>query len=233
MLIVMEHKIMAVVANQETKAELKVIACIQLEDRTPPTGKDEPECTTPSLAQCILKHWSWTFVISKNMSKDRQTLNTLPTLNDPELSDSLESSCSESELMEYINKRLWVCCNGITTVLANVTHNRSGTAFSSHLWIISRLLTQKSPIVNLLPYCIAASCKKIYRCLVHENHSAPYATSLRKYDMANFVFKPLREGSIISSGEEAYDKKLLCSLRGVIPQHKLDTFEELNVVFKG
>ena len=46
--------------------------------------------------------------------------------------------------------------------------------------------------------------------------------------MANFVFKPLREGSIISSGEEAYDKKLLCSLRGVIPQHKLDTFEELN-----
>ena len=104
-LIVMEHEIVAVVANQETEAELKVIACVQLEDHTPPTGKDEPERTTPSLAQRILKQWSRTFVISENTSKDRQTSNTLPTLNDPELPDSLESSCSESELMEYVNKR--------------------------------------------------------------------------------------------------------------------------------
>lgn len=67
-----------------------------------------------------------------------------------------------------------------------IIYDRSNTTFSSHIWILSKLLVMEYPFDDLLSYVIATSHVKILRRLRHSTLSMPYSSSLRA--VTNFSF---------------------------------------------
>ena len=95
----------------------------------------------------------------------------------------------------------------------NIVHDRSRETFSSHIWILTKLLLQSQPIDEFLLYVVAACHRKILSRMKNQISKQYLKSLLEANETLQFREVPRPEQETITSrAQQQYDYRLLSSL---------------------